>query len=230
MKRLYTYLFAILLLAAVTALPSHAQYLSTKYASSKKYMVGVRGGLNFSNYLGKNFSNGNRKMRGLAGVYLKYNVAPQFAIQPEVNMSWMGAKFNAQSFAYFNDHNAAGNVNILETHLQIPVLAKYQIRTQSGIEPNIFAGPVASFPIYDKYKYSAASNSTASVPGKGKLKDINLNQRSSQFGMQFGAGLQFSGLSLDARYYLGLTHAFKNSVNEKILRNNAIMVTLGIGI
>src|SRR5699024_4138362 len=202
------------------ALPSQAQNMQTTQPSPVK--LGVKGGLNFSNFNGDALD-ADYMTRGNVGLFLKYDVNPYFAIQPEANISWTGAKMSVSDLVLPDDIDPgeSGDVKLKQTYIQIPVLAKLQLPSNAGIVPNIYAGPVVSFNIHDKF-----STDTDVDDIDGDLKDIGLDPNTTQFGLQFGAGVEYQNVMIDARYHWGLTDTF-DDVDAK---NSAFMIAIGFGI
>lgn len=216
MKKLFTYLTVAILLVGIT-LPSQAQFLR----KNDPLTIGVKGGLNFSNYLGDDLDDTDAKTRGNVGIFLKYDVSPQFALQPEVNLSWLGAEEGISDFDPSGTYGTDGDVSLKQTYLSIPVLAKYQFQTNSGLVPNVFAGPVLSFSVDDEYEFD-----TNTTDDEGDLEDIGLDTNTTQFGLELGAGLQYGIFMLDARYHWGLTDVY----DDYDASNSAFLISLGIGI
>lgn len=201
MKNLFK-ISIIALLSIVITLPAQAQSWD-----QEPTQYGVKGGINFANYIGDAFD-GDTQTRGNVGLYLNQEVNDYFSVQPEVNLSWTGAQEVSLP-------SGSGLVEgeIKQTYLQIPVLAKFQVPTNSGLKPNLFAGPALSFSIYEDYEF-------------GSGIDPSLDPKDAEFGLQFGAGVELGNLNLDGRYHWGLTDAF----DDIDAQNGAFMLSIGIGI
>src|SRR5699024_6198282 len=99
-------------------------------------ILGVKGGLNFSNFNGDALSNADYMTRGNVGLFLKYDVSPYFAIQPEANVSWTGAKMDVNDIVLpdgMDGLGESGDVKVKETYMQIYLMAKLQLPTNAGI-------------------------------------------------------------------------------------------------
>src|SRR5699024_7781354 len=197
-------------------MPMQAQQMQTSPVN-----LGVKGGLNFSNFNGDALSDADYMTRGNVGLFLKYDVNPYFAIQPEANVSWTGAKMDVNNPIIPEELGESGDVKLKQSYIQIPVLAKLQLPTNTVITPNIYAGPVVSFNIHDKYK-----TDTDIADVDGDLKEIGLEPKTTQFGLQFGAGVEYRNFIIDARYHLGLTDTFE----DVDAQNGAFMLAIGFGI
>lgn len=198
MKRLSLTLFLSFLLFVGVSLPVQAQYMHTDPVT-----YGIKGGLNFSNYIGDDFDT-DAKTRGNVGIFFKYDFSPYFALQPEADLNWTGADIK---------NGTQGDIEVKQTYISIPVLAKLQVPTQSGLTPNIFAGPVVGFSIHDEFD--------TNTPNFDEL-DTN----TTQFGLQFGVGVNWGRALLDARYHWGLTDTFDNYDAQ----NSVFMISVGYGI
>src|SRR5699024_3305136 len=149
---------------------------------------------------------------------------PYIANQPEANVSWTGAKMDVNDIVLpdgMEGLGESGDVKLKQTYIQIPVLAKLQLPTNAGITPNIYAGPVGSFNIQDKYK-----TDTEIAEFVGDLKEIGLEPKTTQHGIKFGVGLEYRNYIIDARYYFGLTDTFE----DVDAQNGAFMLAIGFGI
>ncbi|HLR26243.1 MAG TPA: outer membrane beta-barrel protein, partial [Fodinibius sp.] len=97
-------------------LPMQAQQMETSPVN-----LGVKGGLNFSNFNGDALSNADYMTRGNVGLFLKYDVSPYFAIQPEANVSWTGAKMDVNDIVLpdgMEGLGESGDVKLKQTYIQ----------------------------------------------------------------------------------------------------------------
>ena len=192
-------------LSTLFVLPVKAQ--QWQQSNQDPVTLGVKGGLNFANYNGDAID-GDYITRGNAGIFLNYKVNEYFSVQPEANLTWTGAK---------NVGVPDGSENVIEgdikqTFIQIPVLAKFELPTRSAIKPNIFVGPAVSFSVDDEYDFGNT--------------EFNPDANTTQFGVQFGAGVEVGNIMIDGRYHWGLTDAFDNVDAQ----NSVFMVSVGFGI
>jgi hypothetical protein len=146
--------------------------------------LGLEAGANFSNFIGSDVSsvdNANAYRLGfIGGGYLSLNLAPSFAIRPEVLYEQKGAAVSGSSTYAEVDY------------IEIPVLLKIGLGTLI-INPNILIGPSFSW-------------NTLSKDSNGNLSNIN----SSDVGLIGGVELDIDKFNVSGRYELGLDNVEKN--------------------
>lgn len=186
-----------------TALITAAMLLMTSILFAGEFSSrGMKIGINSANVVGKDTpGKGVSAMPGFAiGGFFSYQFNEKFAIQPEFLVTTKGTKINT-----------IGDLELVNmfVYFEFPVLAKMTFYSDRQIKPNIFAGPAIAF------KYFALNNT-------GILEDI----RSTDFGLIFGAGVEFWKLSLDVRYNRGLVN-FDKSEDKLDLKNSAVSFMVG---
>ena len=160
---------------------------------------GLKGGITSSNL--KGYEGGmsislTSKIGFYAGAFAEVGVSENFAIQPEVLYSVLGAKLNLDSVHYKEDVN----------YMNIPVLAKYK---NGGF--SIQAGPQIGLLI-------SAKDSNG--------KSIKDEYNTTDFSVIVGAGYTlFNGLGADARYQIGLGNVARNSGSTSV-KSNAFYIGL----
>jgi hypothetical protein len=165
------------------------------------------------------------------GVFVKFDVAGLFALQPELLYTMKGYKLTHNAV---NDQaSPTPQPNFFETannsYLEIPVLLKlYSPSSTFGIiKPNIFMGPELAFELNGNVKYA----STTSQPLQ---QDQGItNSKPTDFGIIFGLGadinLPTATLMFDVRYDLGMK-ALNFSQSSFNIKNKVITLDAGIGI
>jgi len=162
---------------------------------AQKYQLGLKGGVNLSNFTGGDFKAvKNSSLLGFhAGGFISFLAGSNFAIQPEVLFSTQGAKLE----------NAGDKRDFKVSYLNVPVMFKY--RTNGGFY--LEAGPQVGFKLgEDEY---------GSVNNFAKNLDLAVNaglgyHSSSGFGIggRYSAGISkvgdFTGQNIEPD--------FKNSV------------------
>ena len=189
---------------------------------------GVKFGINYATLAGADVRNPTTQSITTlnAGVFATFHVGSLFDIQPEVLYTRKGCKASADEEFFFGM-----NLHIEQTgtisYLEIPVLLKLNIPflSNSIIRPVVFVGPAVSFVLKSKVELEINGESAP----EQQFSDLN----SSDFGVVFGAGMDFTFLSaitisLDARYDLGL-QSINTSSNQKDIRNRVMAITAGIG-
>lgn len=182
MKKLLLTLAVVLLFAMGVTAQDEAVGLTGK---------GIKAGLGLANLYGDDVEDTDIKLGFNGGAFVTYHFIPQFAIQPEIMFTMKGTKFS--------EDEADEDTKINLTYLEIPVLFKFTPQMEGNIKPNIFAGPALGILLSAKVK-----NDDYDID-----YDIKDGLKSIDFGLQFGAGVDFAlekmKITFDARYSLGLT-------------------------
>jgi hypothetical protein len=187
MKFSFAILFAALLFAG------------TAYA--QRPILGIKGGVNFSNVHNSNNVEYDTKTGFHAGLLAHFHVSPQFAIQPEVLYSAQGAKFDAASI----------NTRMNLGYINVPVMFQYMFSNGFRLE----AGPQVGFLVSGK---TEAGNVEVDI--KDDLNTVD-------FGVGGGIGyISKSGLGIDARYNFGLTDINKDNSSNVKSQNRGVQVGL----
>jgi opacity protein-like surface antigen len=119
------------------------------------------------------------------GLFAGIRVTPSFLIQPEVLYTQKGARYEV-----------AGEEAVIKLdYVEVPVLLKGRFGS-GGVKPSVFAGPAMAIKVSGKSEF------------RGEEEDAE-DVKSTDFGVVFGAGLDFAvgsgAFTIDARYTLGLT-------------------------
>ncbi len=154
-------------------------FCASTTAFAQNFELGLKGGVNVSNFTGGNFQDAKAKsLVGFhAGAFVSFFLGNNFAIQPEVLFSSQGAKLES----------ATNKSNLEVSYINVPILAKYRFDNGFYIE----AGPQIGFRAKD------LSSGSGTVEEHAKKTDLSL-----------AAGLGFHskmGLGIGARYTAGLS-------------------------
>ena len=174
-------------------------------ASAQSINFGLKAGMTASNMKAK--SSGitmsfDTKIGFYAGVVAEIGVADNFAIQPELEYSLMGAKMNMD----FGEGSISSTLDL--SYVSLPVLVKYKKQGFSA-----FVGPQIGYLISAKQK------------ADGDSEDIKDEFNSTDFSGVIGVGYTLSnGFGFDARYQQGFSNIAKESEGEGTLKNNAFKV------
>ena len=186
--------------------------ISVGAMSQVQLAVGIKGGPNFAKIntdgsVMENYKN-RTGFHGGAFVLIK---ATKIGVQPEIIFSQQG------STVEINSQNFESNFS----YVNIPVILK--LYTVAGI--NIQAGPQFGFvtnaetPIEDQLN-----------PGTYTVQDVKDKMKGSDLTAAFGLGWDLPfGLTIDARYNLGLSKIFKEAPSNETenAKNQVIQVSLG---
>lgn len=131
MKKLYPLLAALLLLASSAM--AQLKEENKKPSSFSKY-IGVKGGVNFSNFYGRDLE-GAEMLTGInAGLYMLYMQSEMFGIQPEIQYSMQGT--------------SDGEQQLEMNYAVVPVMLKFYPTDLISLQ----AGPYAAFLLSSKFK------------------------------------------------------------------------------
>lgn len=187
---------------------------STLAMAQAQVAFGLKAGPNFANINTDASAGENYKNRtGFHGGAFALIKVTKLGIQPEIIFSQQG------STVEINSQNFESNFS----YLNIPIILK--LYTIAGI--NLQAGPQFGFvtnaesPIQDQLN-----------PGSYTLADVKDKARSSDVGAAFGVGWDLPfGLTIDARYNMGLSKMFESDnqlpPSTADARNQVFQVSLG---
>ena len=180
--------------------------------SQAQVAFGIKAGPNFANIDTKATAGENYRNRaGFHGGAFLLIKAAKIGIQPEVIFSQQGSKVE------INSKNFESNFS----YVNIPIILK--LYTVAGI--NIQAGPQFGFitnaetPIHDQLN-----------PGSYEVRDVKDKMKSSDFTLAMGVGWDLPfGLTLDARYNLGLSKIYDNAPSQQTenAKNQVFQLSLG---
>jgi len=186
-----------------TILCSLALIASTMSAAAQGFSgLGAKLGYSSSQFVGADIpGKGVSSQPGLTlGGYVSYEFNGTFSLQQEVLFTFKGSKINTIGDVWLSN---------IFLYLELPLLAKATLLTESELRPNIYAGPALAVLI-------GAFNDT------GFLEDI----RSYDVGLVIGGGVDIWKLSLDLRLTQGLLN-FDESASGIDLKHQTISVLMG---
>lgn len=184
MKRI---LFSVLLVASTAAF-------------GQKFQIGVKGGVNLSNYSGTNFET-NTLVGFHVGGFLNLKFGEVFSIQPEALFSTQGAQYK----------NAGAESNLKVSYLTVPVMAKLNFGSVY-----LEAGPQVGF----------KTGESANVPNQS----INTFAKSLDLSVGAGLGYHSkSGFGIGARYMAGVSKVGdfdKNTTVDPEFKNSVVQLSI----
>lgn len=163
-----------------------------------QFSVGIKGGLNFAKFDATQFGESVKGKTGFHGGAFALIKFSKIGIQPELIFSQQGSKVR------FASGEGEGNFD----YINIPVMLK--LYTVAGI--NLQLGPQFGF-------LSKAEVDGDNVKDSFKGSDLSL-------GIGAGWDLPF-GLTIDARYNLGLSKIEDNDPAYEAVKNQVLQVSLG---
>ncbi len=197
-------LFLLLILPVVILL------VTTGFEASAQYSIGVRGGLNISNYRGIDLNNNYQtKTAPVFGVAAQFQKNDWLSFQAELNYDIRGANYNRiidDGVIYITEYK-----DIIQdaNYLTLPVLAKFDLGTKNRIfgYGGLYAGLLVSANITGNEvitnKYNADDVTTTPIDRdyKDEIKNFDM-------GAVFGMGADFRineviVIFIDGRYNWG---------------------------
>lgn len=196
-------------------------FLARPASAGVTFDLGVKGGLALTKIQFSSDVEDFYKSIGkpVFGAFFAFNLAPGFAVQPELYYLVQGTK------AEKSGEGSTYRMEMDFAYFHLPVLAKVRFANGAKIRPVVFAGPFVSFLSTAKQKYYA----------DGVLQDesdVEQYLKSMDFGAAFGGGLELALdkllLVLDVRYNLGLMNIDDKS-SETTLKTRGLLVMAGVG-
>lgn len=188
----------------IVSLIACATLVTTKSNAQAQVAIGLKGGLNFAKVDVENFSTDSRTgFHGGAFALFKFS---KIGIQPELLFSRQGYKLSLSS------QDLKSNFD----YINIPILLK--LYTVAGI--NLQVGPQFGF-------IAKAESELPDINGNITTQDVKDQLKGSDISLAIGAGWDLPfGLTIDARYNLGLSKINDNSGSPES-KNQVIQVSAG---
>jgi hypothetical protein len=151
---------------------------------------GIKGGMTLANLTGDT-EGLDSKTGFMIGGFAAFPMGESMSLQPEIYYVEKGAKETVQ----VGVGEAVRNVDVKYklNYIDIPILFKYTMAGE-GARLHLLAGPSIGF------------NTTAKITAEGQEEDFKDFIKSTDFGLVFGAGVNFQKFLVEARYNLGLTN------------------------
>lgn len=148
------------------------------------------------------------------GGFAEIKISEKFAIQPELLYSTQGGKEKESIDIDGTDYTATLSYKL--SYITIPVMAKYYVAKSFSLE----IGPQIGFLTSAKGEIEAS--------GESVEVDIKDYVTSTDFGVNFGAGYDFSEkLSASLRYNLGLSNINDDEEDDSNIKNSVFSIALG---
>jgi hypothetical protein len=165
--------------------------------------VGIKGGLNASNFITDDVNDKNARFGFHVGVYGQLLNSDAFAIQPEINYSTKGNK------VVFTQGIIDQETKFNLSYIDIPVLAVFKL----GESVEIHAGPYWSYLV------------GANIDTDGDLQDDfqeldRDNFDKWDYGLVGGIGFNFNSVQIGARYNYGLNKIARSEGAKRLLGPN----------
>lgn len=219
-------------------------FITTAFVKSSYSQIGLRGGINLSKFVGADVK-GAEDLLGLnAGLSFQIiNIGP-ISIVPEVYYAEKGTRFKDQ-LQQFQQQDPDMPVNPEDLELQfnlayveIPILAKVSLPFLSTnvIHPYIAGGPVFGFRLDCSISFTNdATEDRIQECVDDNFSDLETTFNDADRGYVLVSGIDFQipilgTLTLDGRYYRGLSRLLENNENDDIYNQNfTLMLGYNIG-
>lgn len=185
------------------------------FANAQEVKYGVKGGLNLSSLSGDTEGMDLKSKFGFhAGAFVEIKFSEKFALQPELLYSTQGTRFDDIEV---DGYEAKTCFNL--DYINVPVMFKYFATEKFFVE----AGPQIGFLTSAKARIKVDD---LNVDNK---QDIKENFESIDFGLNFGAGYEFTeNIFASARYNLGLANIAKTEAgDDSKVHNGVFSVSVG---
>lgn len=165
---------------------------------------GVKAGLNMANQSAKDdndsYDSDNKMLLGFnAGVTAEFSVNDAFSVETGLILDSKGFKVE---YTDMNGDKQTGKASLM--YLDIPINAKYAFDL-SGTKLYLAAGPYIGFGLTGKFK----GDSDVDVKWGSSTGDANSDgddYKRLDFGLNFGAGVEFGAIGVGVQYGLGLSN------------------------
>ncbi len=197
------------------------------FANAQEVKFGAKAGLNMANVNTSGDGSEGDDYKSIIGFHVggfaEIKISDKFAFQPELLFSTQGAKSEYSESA--GGYTSSGETKTKLSYLNIPLMAKYFVAEKFSLE----LGPQIGFLM------SADQDSDSTVTGPGindsesTSTDIKDDMKSIDFGLNFGAGYDFTeNLSAGLRYNLGLSNTadYENMGSYKA-KNSVLSLSVG---
>lgn len=173
---------------------------------------GVKGGLTVSNWWGEDTAGEDMKAGFLGGVSLGHMFSDVFGFQTEILFHRKGIKDEYRGI------DLTWNLDYLE----IPILFKWVIPTQSAVSPGFIFGPALAFNLDSTLKGEYGGD-TAEEDASDITSDIDLGV---VLGMNIGFDTGSAVIIFDLRYTLGFMEVLDSG--DAAIHNGAISFMAGV--
>ena len=181
-------------------------------AQEKTASFGFKGGLNFSNLYTDNVDDNNVLTGFNAGLYAKFPISNNIAIQPEISYTTKGAEL------VYNNAIVQGTAKFNVNYIEVPVLLVMNITDNF----NVHVGPYAAYMVSGK-----RTNDTNFSSSQTELDTNDFNKFDA--GLAGGLGIDLDVVNFGVRYNYGLTKIGKDdSFISSDAKNSVLSAYIGL--
>lgn len=181
-------------------------------AQEKTASFGFKGGLNFSNLYTDNVDDNNVLTGFNAGLYAKFPISNNIAIQPEISYTTKGAEL------VYNNAFVQGTAKFNVNYIEVPVLLVMNITDNF----NVHVGPYAAYMVSGK-----TTNDSNFSSSENELDTNDFNKFDA--GLAGGVGIDLDVVNFGVRYNYGLTKIGKDdSFISSDAKNSVLSAYIGL--
>lgn len=154
--------------------------------SAQELSLGIKGGVNMSNYYGKDVKDTKMKLGYNVGISADYDFAPNMAIQSGLFLTTKGAKLASTKINQkFGDATISGSSDITANamYLQVPVHFAYKMDVNPDTRIVLHAGPYVAYGVGGKtktthdYKITGKPSDTEKAAFDAFVKNLNADSK-----------------------------------------------------
>jgi hypothetical protein len=155
-----------------------------------------------------------------AGLYAQIPIGDSFLFMPEINLIRKGAKLqDSARLEIFGFEIGAISYKLSSTFYYLDLPLMFGFRPTSAL--TIYAGPQASYLVYQNLKMQIEDDPEENIPGTENLEKLLL-------GGAAGAAYQISSnISINGRYMMDFQSVFKKEENQPKMRHSGFALSIG---
>ncbi|HHU06974.1 MAG TPA: PorT family protein [Clostridiaceae bacterium] len=187
-------------------------------AVSAQMNLGIKGGVNMSNFYGEELDDQNMKIGFHVGLAADFDFAYNSAIQTGLYFTTKGAEYSST----FED--VSGEFTVNPMYLQLPVHYAYKLDVTPGTRIVFHGGPYAAYGVGGKSKFSA---SVGDLGGEGEADVFGDDGFLKRFdaGLGLGVGAELGPILLDLGWDMGLINIVDSEDGD--LKNQNAYLSIG---
>ena len=178
-------------------------------AASAQVSLGIKGGVNMSNFWGDELTHKNAKVGFNAGIAADYAFLPDMSIQSGLFFTTKGFKYDSDILDYTQ--------NLM--YLQIPVHYAYKVTVTPGTRIVFHGGPYVAYGVGGKTDVKVG---TLNLPNSDVFGDGVAQYKRFDAGLGLGVGAEFGPILFDLGWDMGLVNISRAS-NGDVKNQNAYL-------
>lgn len=187
-------------------------------AASAQMHLGVKGGVNMSNFYGDELDDNNVKIGFHVGLAADFDFAYNSAIQTGLYFTTKGAKYSTTI------SSVTADLTVNPMYLQLPVHYAYKIDVSPGTRVVLHAGPYTAYGVGGKSKIKGSVGGMSGEEESDVFGDDGFLKRFDA-GLGLGVGAEFGPLLLDLGWDMGLVNIVDS--NDGDLKNQNAYLSIG---